>query len=775
MSYARDNKRVPYLGVGATPYRAGRRLQGFGDVSSGFFSTTEDYFDTTPNTEADASAGIDAVASALGLKPTGGKSKLDQAKQFAYDSAKGYALRGLQEVANSKVGKQINQVIVSADTAMDAVVNYKKNITSGQFSSEAAGVILTANMLNTVVGTGLNLARAFNADPAVTEEIGGWLGVGTTCATAVATGCAAGAGYGCIAGAAVCAISVIAKAIGSIMGSNVPTMAVPITEPRAYYVPTPAQQTVAILDATRLASVLHHWYGLNSMREIAGRLNKWPYWRESSYSHPPLDINMQIDPQNADSKTLPGADMWALLQAVSFERNADDALFLLQHSLFYTAGRRAFAELAKPTSETSPPLQPGLGMWDVVRHYLNWHDINVSAIRTAAADGRAMLAVQSTAEVPFAVHLAEGYQTWADMLGGLGSPTGNKVADLQPFIRVSDLLHFFAAVSLRELDNGNKTSALLYLKGQLPTRYHGSLTDGKPFSKTTWTSLQSVGCVNCPGGILDRVLNRDPDALLEFAFLRLSAAMSQLMLTYRWSDTAADAIADVAARKDGNPLNVPMDPRTVIEGTLSPEEKTPLTLLPRQPVIGIVLTSGATAPVGILNSVGSTDPVRNFVRLRDKANAVDRVLGNAIMAGRQAALASQEAASIIQLAKGATASQFTFAVKDTKIAFNIVDIAAQVPGSPVWQDNCTKTGGVLSTDANGTIQCTPTAETRAKMEADCRIQGRNPVWGQTPNGPVMVCQTAEQQAVAAAGGSSGGIGTIAVLAGAALLLTKFMK
>jgi len=130
--------------------------------------------------------------------------------------------------------------------------------------------------------------------------------------------------------------------------------------------------------------------------------------------------------------------------------------------------------------------------------------------------------------------------------------------------------------------------------------------------------------------------------------------------------------------------------------------------------------------------------------------------------------------TVLQIAKVKGDSSF-WATSSQKLLAATVSQARNLPGTPDWKANCIRTGGVLATNAVGVAQCTPTAATKAALDKACCLKNGNPVWGVTPNGPVMRCVAGVRGLGCAATVAAGGGATVAVIGAAAALLYFFTK
>jgi hypothetical protein len=241
--------------------------------------------------------------------------------------------------------------------------------------------------------------------------------------------------------------------------------------------------------------------------------------------------------------------------------NIKDALSVIERG-------RAQAEMAGGASLHPTVFHPNGGrrLW---HRYYEDNDINVPAVELGALLARSAIAARGT---PISsVHI------W-----GIDRQAYDKFdweIDFEPFMHVDELLNFFVAVTIQEMNDGLNPVApydkafgpmwrTVCETAQDPKRVGGPKACDPGFSESYWTNLLPH---KTRKEIVAGVWARNPQALKDFAVIRLVSAWSYMHMLYNW--TYASGQQDIIAMTDKasvtDPffeLKAPVDPRQAFVG-----------------------------------------------------------------------------------------------------------------------------------------------------------------------------------------------------------------
>ena len=460
------------------------------------------------------------------------------------------------------------QVVFSSGQAVTNLGKAIKQIKSGKM--DASGI---ANVAQNGFAMFENIAAIVSmGNTKAAAEISKWAKVGVNCSAGIV---AAGPW-----GGLTCGLQVLSNFLDYVFGGEHKE---DWKTPRTIFVPDRLSVPLIAADASRLASVLKYYYGVESYQQLYQRLLGheeflWLYGSESAGGYPDvpkMDAEGRVVAQ--DDTSLPGHNLRTILQILSLGMGASAALNNVRDGLAAVAGWRH--------GSFDPP---GRGLY---RRYEWDQDINHHAIGTAAYWGRMASAASQDLRVNAVVMASGDTEGWnRQSLGG-----GRATFDARSFIIVDELINFFGAVTRREVTTegvqGARSIADRYGFGShTPTKHlYVSLQDrrgesenvGTSYSKRCWTNLQRSTGHNC--SLQSKVGAADNAALRDFGTVRLMAAFSFLHQSYLWSSRYADRRwkldpIRIIAKPTGTAIDellTPVDPRTVLGTGLHPNEVPP--------------------------------------------------------------------------------------------------------------------------------------------------------------------------------------------------------
>lgn len=686
-------------------------------------------------------------------------------------------------------------------------------LAKSSFALDAAGVANVAALGQAIVTAIGEIAKLAGGNAAIIDGSIGWAAVGL--------GCIASMSMGPITGVLGCASALVLKMLASSdAGLQWYSALVSGThwdprQPRAWLQLTENNSVVIQADAVRLAAVLKYYYGISSTKDLWNRLpagdivegTDFPGCYGSGWGicYPEMG-----NPPTATTL----AEIAALLQRHDIDSGSSSGS-ISSASLPITLGipDRTKLESQSWTREMvagAPYKFPDLS------------DVSVSMIEACAAAGRAAIAGSNTARVPYHVVLDGAY----------GHVDEWRPYDASGAIAVDELINFFSAVTLRQLaDSVQHASPATAIETQyllasgpitMPVRLYSTLVTGRQGCWTANDTAVNTGWGKAPAdctamNLALAVGNSDLEAIREFAGIRLQAAMSYLLMLYKWTNGVGDVIADVPLYPPGDiryELTAPVDPRQAIYHGLT-KEGVAVWALNRADGIDEEVGAGprynvSTWPgrlsiaMSLRENVGvwrdtPTGPHlgarRGPQQIANLIAAREAHYGPAKRAAVEAATADNAAAATASVGPSvqiALPSRLQQSVLGAQLAMKPqiqqMLAAGVIKTKSQMEQDCIAGGGYIATDG-----CRPSAA----LEQACRDNGGTPTWDpytkfRCPGSPLTVQQLGQLSlqvgakqvasgvaptpgATTAPPATGGGIGSIALIAGAALLLTKLMK
>jgi hypothetical protein len=690
------------------------------------------------------------------------------------------------------------------DTAVGGY-NLIEKISQSDFGLDASGIVDTAMAANAMVNSLSPILKYAGANAKMVDSFGGWASVGIGCIGGIAAGVAAGSGSastaGGLGGMVGCASSIFLQAM-----TNSPLQFLSILGESGHLQATPQRAVLALntqnataiqADALRLATVLKYYYGIGSTKVLWDRISSLSAafyhqpvcdaqlrkgcngWAQSYPTPPPVNMAGQIQGQASGPVTA------ATLGEIA-NMFTDEEIGTAPGSFgggggvgimagFYDGipmrewgGADSLLTQGQSYSETFPRTRQIKGV-----NFLDYGDVSVSIAESRAAKGRAAVA-------------------------------GSGVCIHRGWVVVDELINFFAAVTLRQIEDSSAQSVRPieedYLHSGLPVQLLSVISDGgNPGRCWTTNRVSSGGCdINA---LILAVRSGNVEAAREFAGIRLMAAMSQLLMVYRW--WGSDVIASVVVYPPSDfryLLSAPVDPRTVIPSGSLAEGVTFYKVNQNDGINEGQSAGEPTAPISVsvwnyeahqptyidvsFRSIGVWRNTFNGPHLGARRGPKEMA---AMIAGREALFGSAKRAALLA-AQDSTSSDM---MRDSTSSDMMQSTAMQssMMMTPMMQANpemfqkkligsgevaagCVAEGGYYE---ESTGYCKPSAAT----EAVCRSTGGTPYWdplykykclapGQAPPGVVGPGYTPEGE-----GGGEGG-GAV-LLVGAALLLWKLLK
>lgn len=558
-------------------------------------------------------------------------------------------------------------------------------------------------------------------------------------------------------------------------------------------------------DALLLAQVLHYHYDLQSTEPLWRALRfenpnqahgenppvlgsppqTWYKTREVFGGDPTSSVPYPT-PTDAKTDAVPGVDLLSMMAAVTAldpHRPAPDWRNM-EMSLHAISGLVCtYDRGAEPTCDNDWNISGADKLFALFR---SDSDVTQAIIATGASLGRGHMAAggkcpdQSNPGQPGGVtSIAGGYGNWL------------------PFVRVDELINYFVACSLnlRRQNYATWVSRLKVFMQSLPVQWYSVLTGtGKAYSSRCWSNL-TVGAQpgkpgiprpDCNGELINRLIANpdDMEAQREYAALRLMAAFSYLIFTYKATVYSTESTDLIAALPKDPPNSVawqvqaPCDPRQVYWAGGDPDNYRPNDdggneIGPwNPPAASFWKVDGGWGHARLAGvKLNNTDAVRTY-STRDGRWLAGWVAGREAKykdAVKQGYTASAAVAETSILPTKMVSSQFLSLVQPYSSAGLLAPAKAQMmlKEKPVAMAEiaaaCAAGGGYYETS---TGYCKPTAET----EAACRATGGTPYWD-----PVNKYKCLAKGQAPPASAAGGGVAGIVVLAGAALLLARLMK
>ncbi len=487
-----------------------------------------------------------------------GKDQISQIKDNAFQYFYLQSRSVLTQFGTNPTAQKIKAAADAAYSSAGTVSTLVTRIGEGKFELDASGIVDVAGVVTGLVDTARKIASAAGYDNKIFGGLMDWGMVGVGCMTMIASTQ--------LVGVAGCAGSIILKIFTGGMQQLAPGFQftdithLPREVPRAIYVANVEQVPRIQTDVSRLASVLRYCYGIPRLTDLLAANNL--------VGHLFAPENYPTAPPSMPDKPIPAftlvelADMFRGYYFPSWT-GANGTTEWIGNTIYrWWETDSALEALMKNREAFDPQAFRGDFRGYPTREY---HDYNIAFIENAAAIGRAAVANSG----------------WPLRINRFHGDYANKdYVDLCPligYIVVDELINFFVGVTLRELDD-TRTSDLQkvelnYLNTGLPVRILAMDPNGKSsYDARCWTKWSRGGVDSCYGGtndLITAVRNKDPDALKEFASIRLMAAFACLAMQHRWSprDTPADALAALPTLTLNDPLwllQTPVDPRQVI-------------------------------------------------------------------------------------------------------------------------------------------------------------------------------------------------------------------
>lgn len=503
-----------------------------------------------------------------------GKSPLEK-KAWAYAFAAGQM--GLMKVAGNEKAQQILAAANSGMGAAKQMAGVYERLEKGEIKADAAGIIAVSSALNAGISAVAGIGVALGLPPNVAKEVNDW--------SNVALGCAAGAAANPIYGGIACAFQFLGKVLSFIKGTPPPEVFKP-HEPRAFLMGEgPTVELAMATDATRLASALHHFYGIQSYQHIFDKLaaleSLQPAIQSTRYLH-----NEAYPRQVSPSKNTPAIDMRVLLYLLDTSnrtpqqawQNISDGLMMISLT------RGSYARGVN-------------GRWPFLR--FNWDgDLPFWAISQGAAHGRAAVANKGATKaahlVPWDNNAREAARRWYSPQRPLQlMPRSIVEVDWAPFVRAEELCTLFGATTIRENQIGADLMRA-YTEAGLPVRWRvvrdddrtGDLRRSGGLSKQYYSNYPTRDGSTVRLSVDDMVsgaVRGDPTSALELGLVRLVGAASflqlQFVLNRRRGGYAPMDLADVdlikqlkkfSAGPEFAEIEAPADPRQVYQNQLTP-------------------------------------------------------------------------------------------------------------------------------------------------------------------------------------------------------------
>jgi len=677
------------------------------------------------NVWADKYLGVDAGTAADKLKRT--------IFNYSYARLRG-ALSQLDKNPAARMAVQIAESGIGVAADVKGIVDEFK----GDAPVDASGVAAIAKMShNITMGIGRILSVTGVASDEVLQDVADW--------SNVVVGCVSGFAAGPQAGAAACAISFASQLIKMFAQKRYKYDGqLALFSPVQSGVAAPQFASIAA-DAERLAILLRYVYGIKTYSEIADRLSHYK-WLDVTRAYP-----------KAFDKTAPTAvDMRCVLVAMAsgykgrakskeaYEKTGDELGWALKPKTMGGGGvsenRGYYDRSAKDTY-----------IWD--------HDVNAKAIQVVADKARR----------------------------NLGGTTINPA--LYAFLKTDELLEFFGALTLYELDSSIAT-VKTYLYPPLPVRFWNQRGQaetwncrkdfrntgcGGEYATHCWTTLDR--CSVIPTGacknLIPAVIGGNRCACKEFATIRLMSAFSYLQMMYAWGGAGdpttlatVDMIAELPAETDpAIVLMHPIDSRQAVRGPQG-------ILVEREP--GLLSSGKRTGPSQNGSPGVWMDRLANDMRSRaafvkgiaDKASAVAKTDHAIVRLADEATL--QQILMQTKVAPTATAAASMTAAAMKKM----LEATGALSTIQAEQKKCFDAGGEWF---DGGAQCD--YGVGGKLQ-NCRA----PAPGYTgrkhtcvPKGTPGAKSTITTSMPLTAEKKAPGVGTVLAVAGAGLLLLRLLK
>lgn len=506
---------------------------------------------------------------------------LDKLKAMAYIYTSGKSKLLIDLLAKNPTLQSLysgTQAALSATASFQAFAKrYKENQ-----KMDAGGVVDIMAMSYQGIRALVNLAQVAKIlSPTVGGEIIAWAGVSTGCVSgivgAAATGTATfgpvGGGVGAAVGTIACAFSFLAKHFSK--APDVPTGPA-ITAPRTIYAPNQQQMPFVAADGARLAGQLRYTFGIPSWEVVVNHTLRavWarPLVKGNKGLFPPKPPKDSSGKFQSSTVAVPGFTLSACLAALEAVDQPSS------RKAYKAFGKFADAKLYNP-AYMSEDERKWLGMVWSPYPIPDYGKENIGSSTWFREYGKAMKidpdVMGNFGDMPLSVLLRINNYWRSQIRAGKppyqyidtkGSSVYNPllryyIRDGRSVLRVANLIDYFAAITVREHDQGlNPIDAFLNTQG-LPIRQLVKKGGKWVYDRSCWTAFKEeeilASCQNGlyskikPGGVWNWV------ALRALGSIRLRAAMSYINATYWWHEalrpkTRIDMLADLPRLNNTN-------------------------------------------------------------------------------------------------------------------------------------------------------------------------------------------------------------------------------
>lgn len=669
------------------------------------------------------------------------------------------------------------QVMQSTTALRDAV---KAGISLG---SGEGGSLDKVKDVDSLIKSTIQFADSVGANKDITSTIQQWASVAVGCATAMLGSGPMWGSIGCAAMALLNALS--QKAPGATTTpSNVPLALLVLSPNIDPFRPEITQTTIVARDAMLLAQVLKHHYGLTSSRTLYNMLA----WSGDAFSEGEPQTPEAADGAiqlwgrtvqvfklftGSPDESKPAVDLTSMLLAVGALDQTAPVSWSKTYSVLHEIARLVCTYDWDEACHCNWPFSwdpKGCGSYKLpaqedllsAHYYAAAGELNQAGIAIGATHGRGRIAAGLSPE------------SWL------------------PFIRVDELINFFYAVSLNTRRQDPTTWDLevdRFLSPYQPIRLFFVPEANR---KRCWTHLNIGGVasqsgadnisrnISCSDSLRFKLkvdpAGNDVDAQREYASLRLMAAFSYLIWAERIS-YAGRSKADMIQVEPKPPVlsvasiaQQPCDPRQVVlsaSGAYVPN--TYGGVGPWDVNRGAaVKAGGGMYGAGVFNGAVRAQTTRDgrwlaeWIKVREVT--VRATIQEALRAAADAVETKVATAVQMILPAGAVASAGIVSAKSL-ITSGKLQVTTAAAGKAATKAACEAGGGYYE-EATG--YCKPTPAT----EAACRATNGTPYWD-----PINKYKCLPPGQAVPSGPTAGGSGVagIALLAGAALLIAKFMK
>lgn len=513
----------------------------------GYGDLFDDVMGKVPNKDATQQKARELAAQWAGTNKVAGVAGTVTARAYEYLYLQGRSL--YDKYANDP---RVKNLVIVADRAAAATANVGsvvQQMSESKFELDAGGAVDFAAAAGKSLDAICALAKALGANSAFVDQFGGWLNVGLGCMTMMASTGPAGA-LGCGGSLILKVFDGGLPIFNQLGGGHLPS-----DVPRAVFTPNAGNQPWINRDATRLATVLKYYYNIANTEQL---LSTFKGLQGNRYPLPPVRDPETGTPVAGATSSIPAPTLWSIatMMSTALTSRPDPVSGVLLPGSFFS-------------DWVGLPGVPGAN-FNTINGYSwrDYEDVSVPMVSHAANIARA--AVAGNTSKPWVVRPTP---QWAlEEYGG----AIQSAEDGCGWVAVDELVNYFAAVSLREVQDIRRTdfqcAESAYLRSGLPVRLASTVdpyASNKVYSDKRWTVNQtSYGDGNLEA-LMTGVRAGNVDAAREFGSIRLMSAFAQLLLQYEWSRTSltpSDLIATIRVETDPALvlLNAPLDPRQIL-------------------------------------------------------------------------------------------------------------------------------------------------------------------------------------------------------------------